>query len=120
VRVFDYVDKDWKQRGLDINGLEAGEEFGSSVAISSDGNRLVVGAEKNRQNGDQAGAVRVYQWFENQWVQLGSDFKGKEGDRAGTAVAMSSDGSFFVMGIPLSDDYDEDAGQVKMHRTKNR
>ncbi len=45
VQVFYNVnDRDWEQAGFDMEGLEAGDRFGSSVAISGDGHIIIGGA----------------------------------------------------------------------------
>ena len=43
--------------GLDLHGQAAGDEFGFSVSLSSDGKRVAVGAPEN----DGRGHVRVYE-----------------------------------------------------------
>ena len=47
---------DWSQIGLDVFGEAQNDQFGSSVALSGDGNRVAVGAPYSVQ---QAGHVRV-------------------------------------------------------------
>ena len=56
-----------------------GEEFdysGHSVSLSSDGITVAIGAPKETfqgQNCTYSGCVRVYQFVDDAWVQLGSD-----------------------------------------------
>ncbi len=50
----------WAQRGNRIDYKVAGEEFGTSVSLSDNGNILAVGAPYNDANGTNSGAVRVY------------------------------------------------------------
>jgi len=59
------------QVGQDIHGTLPSERFGSSVAISSTGYHIAIGGVEGR--------VQVYEWIENNWVQIGSDIIG---DRA--------------------------------------
>ena len=47
------------QLGSDIDGEAAGDYSGISVALSSDGTRVAIGAPGN---GDNAGQVRIYDW----------------------------------------------------------
>ena len=54
VRVFDLVGGTWTQVGGDIDGEAAGDLFGTSVALSSDGTRLAVGGIKNDGTGSNA------------------------------------------------------------------
>lgn len=59
-RIFEEVNGTWVQVGCDIDGKAAFERFGSSVAMSSDGTRVIIGAEVNRLGGDRSGDARVF------------------------------------------------------------
>ena len=60
-RVFEYNGADWAQLGEDIDGEDASDQSGASVALSADGTRLAVGAYVNSGvNGDFSGHARVY------------------------------------------------------------
>jgi hypothetical protein len=50
---------DWSQIGNDVFGEAQNDQFGSSVALSSDGNRVAVGAPYNDPSVQEAGHVRV-------------------------------------------------------------
>ena len=58
VRVFNYHG-DWIQIGSNINGESAGDEFGTSLGISSDGNTLISGSIAG------AGYVRIFHLSED-------------------------------------------------------
>jgi hypothetical protein len=82
----------WSQLGKDAPGEAAGDRSGTSLAISSDGSRLAVGAPGNS-DGDYGlydiGHVRVYHWSGSDWVQLGDDIDGRsENDRFGGTVSF--------------------------------
>ena len=49
----------WSQLGADVFGEAQNDQFGSSVALSSDGNRVAVGAPYNDPSAQEAGHVRV-------------------------------------------------------------
>ena len=49
----------WSQIGADVFGEAQNDQFGSSVALSSDGNRVAVGAPYNDPSMQEAGHVRV-------------------------------------------------------------
>ena len=93
VRVYDWTGSKWKQVGSDLNGEGALDKFGSSVALSSDGTRVAIGAPFNNGNGYYAGQVRVYDWTGGQWKQVGSDLNGEANSNFGCIVAISSDGT---------------------------
>ncbi|MDP6169721.1 MAG: hypothetical protein QF780_06925, partial [Candidatus Marinimicrobia bacterium] len=50
----------WSQLGSDIDGEAAGDYFGFSVSLDSDGDRVAIGATLNDGTGSDAGHVRVH------------------------------------------------------------
>ena len=106
VRVFDYDGNDWIQVGGDIEGGILADWLGWSVAMSSDGNRIAVGAPQTYGGGSRYGFVRVLDWdvANSDWVQVGSEVIAEsEGDQAGFALGMSADGIRLAIGAPAND-----------------
>jgi len=102
-RVYQYTDSGWNQMGSDIEGAEVGDHFGMSVAMNSEGNRVVIGASntglQNAQTGQYRGRVVVYEWSEiaESWSKIGGDIDGEfYGDFLGGTVAMNSKGNIIV------------------------
>jgi hypothetical protein len=94
VRVFKYANSKWSQLGADIDGEAAGDGFGESVSLSSDGTVLAVGAPYNDGNGDGSGHARVYKYANSKWTQRGADINGGgEVHFFGSSVDLSSDGT---------------------------
>jgi hypothetical protein len=95
------------QIGSNINGEAASDKFGSSIAISSDGSIVAVGAPSNDGSGTTAGpkgSVRVYNNIAGVWTQIGSEINGEAaGDQSGSSVSLSSDGSVLAIGAPYND-----------------
>ncbi|MEM1269514.1 MAG: T9SS type A sorting domain-containing protein [Bacteroidota bacterium] len=115
VRVFEYADNAWVQLGLDIDGEAAYNYFGASVALSSDGRRVAIGAHGNDGTASNAGHARVYEFRSGTWVQLGTDIDGEAIlDRSGWSVALSSDGSRVAIGAGLNSDAGLHAGHVRV------
>ena len=102
VRVYKYANNAWTQIGSDIDGEAAGESFGCSVSLSSDGTVLAVGAQLNDGGGHTSGgSVRVYKYSSanNSWTQLGSDIDSEAAnDQFGWSVSLSSDGTVLAAG----------------------
>jgi len=100
VRIFQNINNNWLQIGTDINGVSASDFFGSSVALSADGNRVVIGAlgvdigtETNY------GTATVYDNIGNNWVQVGSVLFGEsQSNQFGTSVSISDDGNIIAVG----------------------
>eukprot|EP00239_Pterosperma_sp_CCMP1384_P001838 CAMPEP_0197847752 /NCGR_PEP_ID=MMETSP1438-20131217/6970_1 /TAXON_ID=1461541 /ORGANISM="Pterosperma sp., Strain CCMP1384" /LENGTH=72 /DNA_ID=CAMNT_0043459765 /DNA_START=1 /DNA_END=215 /DNA_ORIENTATION=- len=65
----------WVQLGGDIDGKGSSEMSGWTVSMSSDGNRVAIGApsDDSKMSGDGVGHVRVYEYMldGSTWVQLG-------------------------------------------------
>jgi hypothetical protein len=113
VRVYQWSGTVWALLGLNINGGAASYYFGISVSLSSDGNRLAVGATAY-DYGNAAGLVRIYQWSGTAWEQLGADIEGEaEGDGA-KIVALSSDGNRLAIGAGGNDTNAVGSGQVRI------
>ena len=84
-------------------GEAAGDYFGDSVSLNSDGTRLAVGAKLNSIGGTAAAAghVRVFEFGAGSWSQLGSDIDGAAaGDEFGTSVSLNDAGTRFIAGSP--------------------
>ncbi len=99
VEVYEWTGSSWSQLGSDILGEAAGDRSGYSVSLSSDGTILAIGATLNGDGGYRAGHVRVYQYANSTWSQLGSDIDGEaENDHSGDSVSLSSDGTILAIG----------------------
>ena len=118
VRVFNWSGSAWIQLGGDIDGEAANDYFGTSVALSSDGTILAVGAYANDgAAGTDAGHARVFEYHQGSstWIQLGGDIDGEAaGDNSGYSVAISSDGTRLAVGATSNDGTGTDAGHVRV------
>jgi hypothetical protein len=114
VRIYDYDGSSWTQVG-DIDGEAAFDQSGYSVALSSDGSRVAIGAPENNGNGGNSGHVRIYDYDGSSWTQVGSDIDGEAaGDQSGSSVALSSDGSRVAIGAPENDGNGGNSGHVRV------
>ncbi len=112
----------WIQLGADINGEAAGDQSGTSVSLSSNGTVLAVGAIANdgTPSGTDRGHVRVYQYANNTWTQLGGDIDGEAaGDNSGRSVSLSSDGTVLAVGAPYNDGKGSNGGHVRVYKYAN-
>jgi hypothetical protein len=105
----------WTQQAfVKASNSEAGDSFGTAVALSGDGRVLAVGASNESSpatgvGGDQAdnsapsaGAVYVFREIEHSWsqhayVKASNTF---QRDRFGEAVALNQDGNTLAVGAP--------------------
>ena len=117
VRVYKNNAGTWTKIGIDIDGESAGDRSGNSVAISSDGTTVAIGAPKNDGSGFDAGQVRVYQNMGGTWTKTGADIDGEEViGNSGMSVAISSDGTTVAIGAPNNSGGGNDAGQVRVYQ----
>ncbi len=94
VRVFENIGNVWTQIGEDIIGANSNDRFGSSVDLSSNGEILAVGARLNSDNGMFSGHVKIYNFSNGTWTQIGQDINGEsDGSGLGDRIALSSDGN---------------------------
>ena len=116
--------REWYQVGADIDGEGAGDKFGWSVSLSSDGNRVAIGARYNDGGGANSGHVRVFEYesSSSSWTQLGSNIDGEgAGDESGYAVSLSSNGSRLAIGALKNDGVDgTDSGHVRVVASQHR
>ena len=104
---------EWVQVGSPILGEAAGDESGSSVTISQNGEIVAIGARYNDGNGTHAGHAQVFEWNGSEWQQLGVDLDGAaELFRFGSAVSLSSDGHVLAVGAPKDDTAGASAGRT--------
>jgi hypothetical protein len=106
--VFAREDGDWRRTTkLVPDGGDHGDNFGESVAVSSDGTTALIGSVFDEDpNGDNAGSAYVFAREGGAWRQtakLATD-DGDPGDYFGRSVAVSGDGSTALVGA----DNDED------------
>lgn len=84
----------WTQQAY-VKGSDATQLFGSSLALSGDGNTLVVGAPGDDTHGADTGRVFVFLRNGSSWAYseslLASNYANQ--DQFGCAVALSADGS---------------------------
>ena len=104
VRLYDRSGIAWIQVGVDIDGDAAGNEFGSSVALSGDGSRVAIGSKYNDEGGKYAGQVKLYDWNGTTWIQVGDEINGEaQSDYSGSSVSLSADGSTVAVGATGND-----------------
>jgi hypothetical protein len=112
--VFTRSEGKWTQQGEKLTGKEGvgGEEFGSSVALSSEGNTALIGGEFDN---SAHGAAWVFTRSAGKWTQQGEKLTGKEETGSiilfGGSVALSSNGNTALIG-GYGDDEDVGAAWV--------
>ena len=103
--------------------LQASDYFGYSVAISGDGNRVIVGAYRDDVNGSDTGTAQIFQrdatttpisWtHEKELTHAGvSGQTISSSDQFGWSVSISTDGSLAIVGARYTDSPEGNAGSA--------
>lgn len=118
VRIYENVLGDWVQIGQDINGENMGDAYnGQSISLSENGNIIAIGSPSNsNENGEFSGQVRVYEFIEGVWTQIGQDIMGEsEGDNSGYSVSISSNGNILAIGAHYNGGNGTESGHVRIY-----
>jgi len=89
VRVFKYNGNDWVQLGTDIETGGPNRRAGR-VDINAAGDRVVIGIPLISAGPGNSGALKVFEYDGNDWVQLGNTMPGTRSQgKLGTTVTMN-------------------------------
>lgn len=115
VKIYQYQSGNWVQVGQDIDGEDSADYFGYSISLSSDGNKIAIGAPVNG-----AGYTKVYENQSGTWTQVGQKINGEAvGDQSGFFVSLSSDGNVVAIGADSNDGNGVDAGHVRVYQDQS-
>ncbi|CAK0905910.1 unnamed protein product [Prorocentrum cordatum] len=90
----------------------AGDQFGYSVAVSSDGARVVVGARGDDDQGSSSGSAYVFDGTTGERLLKLVASDGAAEDEFGYSVAVSSDGARVVVGAIFDNDQGTSSGSA--------
>ena len=111
-RVYRFNSGNWLQVGNDFTGQAEDDWFGSDVSLNSDGNKVAISAKFSTVNGTESGYVKVFSWDTNQWVQVGDDIIGEQGETMGASIELTPNANSLVVGAELSADAGTGKGKV--------
>jgi hypothetical protein len=99
--------------------ITEGDQSGSSVSLSANGNTVAVGAPYYDLSGIiNRGQVRVFDWSGSAWAVRGTNILLGEGsnDYSGMSVSLSEDGKVVAVGASLNDGAaGTDSGHVRVY-----
>ncbi|OHD56977.1 MAG: hypothetical protein A2Y33_08430 [Spirochaetes bacterium GWF1_51_8] len=116
VYIFKFSGGTWSTNKLVAFDGAPGDEFGSSVAITPDGNTVVIGAYCDNDHGDLTGAAYVFKYSGTWSGTKLTAFDGTNNDCFGKSVAVSADGSTVVVGAFGDDDKGADSGSAYLFK----
>jgi sensor domain CHASE-containing protein len=101
-RIYSLSNNEWIQLGSDINGEQPNDDSGTSISLNGTGSIIAIGAMNNTANSVSSwGHVRVFEYKDGSWQQMGGDIDGKSnGSASGTSVSINNDGNIVAVGAP--------------------
>jgi len=101
-----------EQAKIQASDKQASDQFGYSVAISSDGNTAIVGSRYESTGGYATGAAYIFTRSGTTWSQITKMQASNtlSGDQVGTSVSISSDGTTAITGASGEDTLGTNAG----------
>lgn len=111
-KVYRYSDSEWNQLGSDITVSDENIFFGTDVSISNDGSIVSVGSDRYSEN---KGLIRVYQYSDSSWTQMGDDFVGTSNDCKLYLSSLSSDGLTIAMSEPYTNENADGGGKCYVY-----
>ena len=90
------LETSWTKLGQDIKGAVAGDQFGNRLSFNDDG--TIVAATAQVHNSSR-GHVRVFQYVNDNWTQLGNEIEGPNSNDKLSTCSLNSDGTILVVGM---------------------
>ena len=119
VRVFEIINNVWTQLGQDIDGDE-NNYSGQSVCLDSSGSIVAIGGGGTGQFGNTPGKVRVFDYNNGFWSQIGEDIEDQTVDsRFGFDLDLSSNGNILIAGALNNNDIFIKGGKALVFENQN-
>lgn len=116
VRIFENINNEWVQLGSDIEGIQQGIRSGTAVSLNNAGTIVAIGArDYHGADGYFTGQTRVFEYVSGEWVQIGNDIEGIEGDHAGRSLSLNEAGNILAIGARTNDTNGTNTGCVRVY-----
>ncbi len=119
VRIYGFNNDAWTQLGQDLDSENEYDLFGFSVSLNSTGNTVAIGGPVNGENSSSSGHVRVFNYNNNIWTQVGMDIDGQEGEKLGYSVSISDYGTKVATGALTANGLENNSGLVRVYENIN-
>ncbi|WP_161792000.1 T9SS type A sorting domain-containing protein [Psychroserpens jangbogonensis] len=113
-QIFEFNGTDWIQKGSTLAGVNNDDEFGTTVSIANDANRIAVGAPYTNTSNFDNGVLRIYDYDGSQWNLVFEHFGDNESDVFGMSLDMSGDGNHVICGAWINVDGTTQEGYAKV------
>ena len=110
--IFEWDGSNWVETKLTASDGAADDLYGTTVSIN--GNRVIVGAEADDDNGSESGSIYVYEWNGSSWIETKlTAGDGSLNDYYGTSVSI--EGNRAVVGAYGDDDNGGSSGSAYIY-----
>jgi hypothetical protein len=106
VYIYTYNGVSWVEHKLVSPDNETSAQFGTSVSMSSDGMKVIVGAMHDDEGATDTGAAYIFTYSGGSWdagTKIVAPDKAQD-DRFGNSVGMSGDGTKVIVGAYIEDE----------------
>lgn len=117
-RILELKNGAWQQLGSAIYSEGKSDFSGLKIELAKNGNRIAIGAHFNKGKGWNAGHVRIFDWINEEWEQVGNDIDARaDSDKFGAAFSMTPDGEYIAIGsIGTMHRWSNDTGYVQVYK----
>ena len=103
ISTYERIGNSWEPMGENIEGQNSGYFIGDPLALSENGQRMVIGVTQSLPSG-LLGRVQVFEFINGAWTQMGTDINGENDYFFGWDVGISNDGNRIIVGSPRNSD----------------
>lgn len=118
VRIFDWLDGEWQQRGGEIytdETIQSASKYSViDASLNSDGNSICIAELRFERSGLNSWWVGVFDWDGTLWTQRGEALDDSETGIDISGIKLSSDGDSLIVGSRPQDYSLEDPDQSKV------
>jgi len=117
VKVFEYKENFWVQKGQEILGNHDEDGFGFEVNFSNDGNRFVTNAPFSLFDSVKGnGILKIYDFVDTAWVLKKDSIVGSsEFELCGYSHDLNGDGTILFSSCPFSDNPSYQEGKIEIY-----
>ncbi len=105
IHVYRHSNSAWEETKITVSVGSENQAFGHSVAVSEDGNTVVVGSPRYKEGVFTIGAVYIYQNSASGWEETKLIASDEDVREFGMSVSISADGNTVVVGPAAKDIY---------------
>lgn len=119
IKLYSLVNNDWAQIGNGIVGEANFDAIGTSISLSSNGEKIAISSFIKSGSSINKGQTRIFELTMTGWSQLGQSINGESDyDYSGNSISLSDDGLTIAIGASINDadDINSNKGHVRVFK----